>query len=702
MRKKPSEQTIKRLFALSGNICAFPNCDEEIVDKNGNVIGEICHIEAAEKNGPRYNPNQTDEERNAIENLVLLCGKHNKIIDNDANQYTVDYLKQIKKVHESRTNRNEIVITNTLLRKINDKLDEQKQKQKPLSIIPNYDTKKLIGRKDMLDKLHKMLTENKSAILMNGIGGIGKTTVALAYCNTEKYQKEYQNIVWVTLTQSLKDSIINTFIDKDIDFKYNEKEDTERNFNHLLNTLSNIHGNNLLVLDNANNDKEILASRSDLEDLRWKLLITSRCSMPQFNEIPVDELSHDDAVDIFLRFYHKYDREMLDELIDQINRHTLLTELLANVANENPELNIRKVFDLLKKWEIKNNLLQSKIFTQHLLNNKKKQVSIKIGNYLFAIFKATNLNNNEKKYLMYFSILPSVSIDYINLKKYFADADYNSTTFNNILKSLKRKGWIIEIGKDSYKMHPLIQVVIKEKLQPNAENCKEIIINFRNLLGYEQEESPLSRKELVPFAENIWNSIYNEKNEQQILNYELATLANNLALIMSALGNYEKTLLYQNKSITINEKVLDAQHPNLATSYNNIALTYRDIGNYEKALEYQEKSINIKEKVLAPDNPSLATSYNNIALTYKDLGNYEKALEYQKKVLTIFEKVLEPDQPSLATSYKNISFTYLDLGNYAKALEYQEKAIAIREKLLDKDHPVLQLLTEILQKHIEI
>ena len=689
MRKKPSEQTIKKLFAHSGNICAFPNCDEEIIDKDGNVIGEICHIEAAERNGPRYNPNQTDDERKAVDNLVLLCGKHNKIIDNDANQYTVDYLKQIKKVHESRNNRNEIEITNTLLRKINDKLDDQQQKQKSLSIIPHYDIKKLIGRTDMLDKLHKMLTENKSAILMNGIGGIGKTTVAIAYCNTVKYQKEYQNIVWVTLTQSLKESIINTFIDKDIDFKYNEKEDTDKNFNHLLNTLRNITGNNLLAIDNANIDKEIIENKQALEDTNWKILLTTRCLLDYEYTIKVDKLSEEDAVKVFLQYCKVEDMETLKKLLFHIDYHTLLTELLAKTLKRSPLLDINKLYEIIKSQDISAPRIKKEIpIGAHAEYRQAAKKEEELYTYILGIFELKDMSEKENEYLRYFSILPSVEIYIEDLLYFFVITEEKEIPFENTLNSLVQKGWVQENNK-TYKMHHLIQAVIREKLKPDAENCKDIIISFCWLLKWEPKEHPISRKEIVPFAESIWLSVYNFKNEQNILTNDLSNLVNNLAIIFNALGNYDKALNYQEKSISIREKVLNQNHPDLATSYNDIALTYRLLGNYEKALEYYKKSISIGEKVLAPDHPDLATLYNNIALTYRDLGKYEKALEYVKISIVIKEKVLESNHPDLATSYNNIAITYLDLGNYEKALEYQEKSVTIREKVLDKNNPNL-------------
>lgn len=95
--------TIKRLFAVSGNKCAFPSCQVPISDEeNATIIGEICHIEASSPGGPRYNSMRSDEERQAFENLVLMCANHHKVIDGNPGSYTVDQLKKIKAEHEQK------------------------------------------------------------------------------------------------------------------------------------------------------------------------------------------------------------------------------------------------------------------------------------------------------------------------------------------------------------------------------------------------------------------------------------------------------------------------------------------------------------------------------------------------------------------------------------------------------------------------
>jgi FKBP-type peptidyl-prolyl cis-trans isomerase 2 len=115
-RLSPSDSTVKRLFALSGNLCAFPRCTERMVDTNGTIYGEICHIEAAMPNGERFNDTQTNEERASFDNLILFCSKHH-ITTNDVEKYTVELLKRIKIDHECEYLNNPYPVTDITVKK---------------------------------------------------------------------------------------------------------------------------------------------------------------------------------------------------------------------------------------------------------------------------------------------------------------------------------------------------------------------------------------------------------------------------------------------------------------------------------------------------------------------------------------------------------------------------------------------------------
>lgn len=98
--RKYTEKTIKRLFGLSGNNCAFPGCDKILVNRSNAKDSNICHIEAANGNGERYNPEMSDLERADYPNLILLCIQHHDET-NDIKKYPVHVLKKMKNDHET-------------------------------------------------------------------------------------------------------------------------------------------------------------------------------------------------------------------------------------------------------------------------------------------------------------------------------------------------------------------------------------------------------------------------------------------------------------------------------------------------------------------------------------------------------------------------------------------------------------------------
>lgn len=94
-----TEKTIKRLFTGSQNQCAMPQCISPIIIGE-TVVGDICHIRARNKRGPRYDSLLTLKQRNDFPNLLVLCKTCHKIIDSDETTYTVELLTEIKELHE--------------------------------------------------------------------------------------------------------------------------------------------------------------------------------------------------------------------------------------------------------------------------------------------------------------------------------------------------------------------------------------------------------------------------------------------------------------------------------------------------------------------------------------------------------------------------------------------------------------------------
>lgn len=103
MPQSPSRPTVKRLFALSGNRCAMPDCTTRLVDRStGSIVGEVCHINGEKPSAPRYDAYQHDDARHGFDNLILLCNVHHKIIDDNAAAYPAEKLLRLKELHETK------------------------------------------------------------------------------------------------------------------------------------------------------------------------------------------------------------------------------------------------------------------------------------------------------------------------------------------------------------------------------------------------------------------------------------------------------------------------------------------------------------------------------------------------------------------------------------------------------------------------
>lgn len=106
----------KRLWARSYNTCAFPGCNQFLVEPlesdpaDSGTYGEVAHIVPQSDGGPRSPHSLTQEDaerwkplidnRDEFANLILLCGTHHTVVDADEVTYSIAALVEMKSDHE--------------------------------------------------------------------------------------------------------------------------------------------------------------------------------------------------------------------------------------------------------------------------------------------------------------------------------------------------------------------------------------------------------------------------------------------------------------------------------------------------------------------------------------------------------------------------------------------------------------------------
>src|SRR5690554_1735186 len=106
-KTKISEKNKIQLWTLAAGRCQYENCNVQLWRDDLSMVimnrAYIAHIVANVPGGPRGDEVKSEQLANDIENLMLLCDTHHRLIDVEAvSDHPVERLIAMKIAHEKR------------------------------------------------------------------------------------------------------------------------------------------------------------------------------------------------------------------------------------------------------------------------------------------------------------------------------------------------------------------------------------------------------------------------------------------------------------------------------------------------------------------------------------------------------------------------------------------------------------------------
>ena len=156
--------------------------------------------------------------------------------------------------------------------------------------------------------------------------------------------------------------------------------------------------------------------------------------------------------------------------------------------------------------------------------------------------------------------------------------------------------------------------------------------------------------------------------------WTLAMAMSTMGHALSSVGDYRAAVDYYEKSMTLKESLVGADHPTVGFTATSLAQAYAGLSDYEKAAELSRRALAILEKVFGTDDPQLAVSLNNLAYSLEGLEQFDEARKIHERSIDIVSRSWGPNHPQIAISLLNLSSLEKQAGDFEAALDASQRA----------------------------
>lgn len=189
---------------------------------------------------------------------------------------------------------------------------------------------------------------------------------------------------------------------------------------------------------------------------------------------------------------------------------------------------------------------------------------------------------------------------------------------------------------------------------------------------------------LTPHVTNLekhYNSFYGERQNgsapfSKRLGERLAALLADAGWFLYETGQWEgANALFKTGENICKDVFRNTPHPLTALMYNNMGVICDSQYQAEESLSYAMKAMSIREKCLGPDDPEMGNSYSNFGHGLVDLGRYEEAQKYYKAAINVHERSENPSYDLLEGAYSCMGSSMLYLQRLDEAEAWLKKAM---------------------------
>ncbi|KAF2183820.1 hypothetical protein K469DRAFT_710189 [Zopfia rhizophila CBS 207.26] len=557
-----------------------------------------------------------------------------------------------------------------------------------------------VGRSSQLQELEASLfAENHcSKVAVIGLGGVGKTQVALELAYRTRDKRPECSVFWVsaTNTENFQQAYLGIAQQLHIPQSEDKREDTRELVQHYLSQES--AGQWLLVLDNADDlDMWLEKTNSSTKSTRLidslprsdkgSIVFTTRnrkaaSKFAHKNVIHVAEMD-DEAATLVLRnsLVNKEvlnDRPTVAQLLRLLTFLPLAIVQAATYINEN-DISLAEYVSLFDDCE--ENIIEvlSEDFEDE---GRYRDLKNPIATTWLISFEQIRVRDSlAADYLSFMSCIDPKAVPLSLLppaqtKKKEIDAIGTLSAYSFITK---------RPADQCFDLHRLVHLATRNWLREQkllSEWTAKTIARLAEVFPDDDHKNRAIWRSYLPHVHYVQASdVFQDNVEEHLPWIEL------FGLCLLSDGRWKEAEMAFMQVMGTRKRVLGSEHPDTLTGMANLASTFWNQGRWKEAEELEVQVMESSARVLGSEHPSTLTSMANLASTFWNQGRWKEAEELEVQVMESSARVLGSEHPSTLTSMANLASTFWNQGRWKEAEELEVQVMEARKRVLGSEHP---------------
>ncbi len=509
-------------------------------------------------------------------------------------------------------------------------------------------------RKKQIEEIREYFLSGASVVVIYGREGRGKSALAGIYYH--HFEDEYEQLAWVDYRLNICKSITLALGSHSVE---EEGRKTDSLYTKLafseVNYLKNYLCKRLIVINNVTDWKDI-EEHLDLFNLQGThFLITSPASCPEemqenfalkIENFPIPSINESILREIF---DHYAQSQLPVEIINKVKHNLYLLDLiLRQVSSQNP----KDIHDYYKS-----------IFSG-LDKSLTEEVAI-----ITNVLDYAHLSDAETWMLLQMAALPIANYDVEDLSTFIC-SDYeeaisditalkgfqifqqdmagicaDSYQLEDITAGLIRKGWLVEMEDDQFRIHSLLQRALQHKVSIRVSYFYELSEILNNSFFAEVYDLIVDDIKYEQHLRAFLSFIPPQAHELYLQNLE------KLIALVKRNGHYYDELELRTQHLNLLETHISPHSVRFVNALIEVADCNRRCGKFEEALAYAEKALDIGRGL---SNYNIRGCYTIKGLLLRDLGDYEGAKGLLEKAYSIVLTRLGVDHPNTKIVKENL------------------------------------------------